>query len=443
MKTTLRNYQQQILEDLIDVPSVALFLPTGTGKTVTSLKWFEENGTNKLLIVCPKSILSQWAGVIKAELPHLNVLVFPKNASIAKKDNIVSMSDADVIIVNFDIVSKMKSLYKKVNANWSVIVDESHRMKNPDAKVTQELLRIGNKTIHKAILTATPTQGLHGGYIDYWSQLKFIGAINMDLDAYKARYCIVVPINFGGRYPVKTITGYKRTYELDRILQQYARSYAPKYGEYEPEHIEVKLEKPDSYNKMLREEAYKDIALTSSMAKRIAAKTLCTGVVAGMDIWKDHHNYVDNNIKLDWLKEFIEDTDEKLMIFYNYDVEKDALVMLLKELGKKYVIINGQTKDKFAEIKKDFDVVIGQYQAMAESLDGLQYKTHIQILFALPESSLLYKQAIGRIDRIGQTKVPTYYYPIIEGTIEEKIYDMIQKKLDFSQEVLERLLVGV
>lgn len=443
MKTPLRNYQRQILDDLIDIPYTALFLPTGTGKTITSLKWFEENDTSKLLIVCPKSILSQWAEVIHTELPHLNILVFPKNASIAKKDNIVSMSDADVIIVNFDIVSKMKSLAKKVTMNWSIIVDESHRMKNPDAKVTQELLRIGTRTIHKTILTATPTQGMYGGYIDYWSQLRFLGAITMDLDTFKNRYCIIVPINFGGRYPVKTITGYKRTYEIDKILQTCARSYAPKYGEYEPEHIEIKLERPDSYQRMLNQEAYQDIALTSAMSKRIAAKTLCTGVVAGMDIWKDHHNYVDNNIKLDWLAEFIEDTDEKLMIFYNYDVEKDALVRLLKDLGKKYVIINGQTKDKFAEIKKEFDVVIGQYQAMAESLDGLQYKTHIQILFALPESSLLYKQAIGRIDRIGQTKVPTYYYPIIEGTIEEKIYDMIQKKLEFSLEVLERLMVGV
>jgi SNF2 family DNA or RNA helicase len=59
----------------------------------------------------------------------------------------------------------------------------------------------------------------------------------------------------------------------------------------------------------------------------------------------------------------------------------------------------------------------------------------------MPESSLLYKQALGRIDRIGQTRVPMYYYLVMEKTIDEDIYDMIEKKIEFSEEILDKLLL--
>ena len=114
----------------------------------------------------------------------------------------------------------------------------------------------------------------------------------------------------------------------------------------------------------------------------------------------------------------------------------------MKKLGKKYIVINGNTKDKFSEIKKDgYDVVLGQFQAMSESLDGLHLRSHIEVFFAMPESSLIYRQALGRIDRDGQTKLPIYYYLIMKDTIEEQIYRMIEKKIEFSERTLTELVI--
>jgi SNF2 family DNA or RNA helicase len=59
----------------------------------------------------------------------------------------------------------------------------------------------------------------------------------------------------------------------------------------------------------------------------------------------------------------------------------------------------------------------------------------------MPESSLTYKQAIGRIDRIGQTKVPMYYYLVMKDTLDDKIYKLIEQKLDFNEDILERLVL--
>jgi hypothetical protein len=142
------------------------------------------------------------------------------------------------------------------------------------------------------------------------------------------------------------------------------------------------------------------------------------------------------------LREFLEDTDEVVTIFYQYNVEKDLIVELLHNLGKSFVLVNGDTKDKYNEINnKTYDVVVGQYQAMSESLDGLQHKSHIMVMYSLPESSLTYKQALGRIDRIGQTKVPMYYYLVMKDTIDQSIYHLIEQKIEFSEETLDKLAV--
>ena len=122
---------------------------------------------------------------------------------------------------------------------------------------------------------------------------------------------------------------------------------------------------------------------------------------------------------------------------YQYTVEMQNIRNLCTELGKSYLVVNSKT----ASLIKDgnFDVYIGQYQALGVGIDGLHWKSHIMILFGLPESSLLYTQTLGRIDRIGQTKVPMYYFLIMKDTIDEDIMKLIDEKVEFSEETLERL----
>jgi SNF2 family DNA or RNA helicase len=265
----------------------------------------------------------------------------------------------------------------------------------------------------------------------------------MSYTDYYERYCITKSINYGtSPYPVKTIVGYKHTEEIKSILDKCARYYESKFGDFEPQHNKITLEQTPSYKKILREEAYKDIMITNSMRKRVALKTLSSGTIYGQDMSDTHYSYEDNTTKLDWLEDFLSDTNEIVTIFYQYNVEMEALKKLLAKLKKRYIVINGQTKNAVKEVQRtDYDVIIGQFQAMSESIDGIQHKSHIEVFLTMPESSLTYKQAIGRINRIGQTKVPMYYYLVMKGTLDEKVYNLIEQKLDFSEEVLERLVL--
>lgn len=448
---TLRPYQKSIIDKSRHLSALGLFMGTGTGKTITSLERFKLNPTPNLLVVCPKSVVTQWASVINEHYPEYKVLEFPKAnmTSYDKNKYIEQNKDAyNVIIVNFEILYKLEALFAVVDRSYTIIIDESHRIKSygtkrSPVKQTRAALRLSYLTPYKMILTATPTQANYGGFIDFYTQLFFLGYLDMKYEDFKREFVIEEPKQIRGRpYPIKVITGYRNIDRLEKMLGLTCFYYSPQLGDFPPEHIKIDIARTKTYARTKREMVYKDILLDNSARKRIGLKTLTSGRIMGMNEFNERFYYDDNKSKIQWLEEFLFDTREVVTIFYQYNVEKELIEELLKKMNKRYVLINGQTQDKFSEINnKTYDVALGQYQAMSESLDGLQYKSHIMVMYSLPESSLTYKQALGRIDRIGQKKVPMYYYLVMEKTIDQNIYDLIEQKIEFSEETLDKLKI--
>lgn len=428
-----------------------IFITGNSGKTITSLARFEENDTDNLLVICPQKVVSQWWEEIE-KYTDLKPIKYGISLSSTKKWKIMeeylkSKTKNKCIVVNFDIICKL-DLVKYIDNNWTIIIDESHKIKSvgtsrKPVQITNYCLELGCKTDYKIILTATPTEKEQGGYIDYYSQLRFLGYIDYNITYFKNKYCIMEKLQYPGMpFPITKI----KEYRMDKIkedflpiLQATCRYYAPKYGDYEPQHIKVSIDICNSYPKLLRERAYRDITFDNVSALRIGKKTLTSGAITGTDEYYDRYIYKDNDKKISWVKEFLENTDDKVAILYNYNVELALLQELCESLGKKYIIINGSIKDKPAELKKDFDVILGQYEAFSESLDGLQYKCHLMVFYSMPDSSRAYKQSLGRIDRIGQEEVPTYYYLIMKGTIDEAIYRLLLSKVEFSERDLNKL----
>ena len=340
----------------------------------------------------------------------------------------------------------MTALKTIIDSMWYIIVDESHKIKElgtrrSPVKVTEMALKLGAQTPYKLILTATPTQKQYGGYVDYFSQLTFLGHLKMPYRVFEDRYCVTKKLQIPGTpYPIKQIVGYKNTKELDNLLSVVARRYVPKFTDDEPRNIVEYLDKPNSYKKLEKERYYADLSFESVPAMRLAKKTLTSGVVLGRTKYNESKKYVDNTVKRDWVKEFLLNTDETIVIFYKYNVELEQLEEVCNELELPYIVINGANTHKKQDIEEgSYRVVLGQYNACGESIDGLQYKSHIVVYYAMPESSLEYVQSLGRINRIGQEFLPTYYHLVMRGTLDEKIYKMTLEKVEFTEEVLNRL----
>lgn len=451
----LRGYQEQILNELRYVPSIGLFIKTGGGKTITSLARVEQNGTPNLLVVCPQKIITQWWEVLEK---HTDFTICKCGMSVnsKRKNEIISkfvqneFINKKCIVVNFEILHKIECLKHCLCDNWTMIVDESHKIKNMGTTrkpviATKTCLELGERTPYKIILTATPTEKENGGYIDLYSQLRFLGYIDYSESYFKNNFCFISKMQLPGMpFPIPKIVGYKMENierELKPILNATCRYYAPKYGDYEPQMVDIKIPKTKNYNKLLRDRVYEEIIFDNVSAMRIGKKSLIGGKITGTNEYGDRFTYDDNDEKASWLEEFLSNTDDVVSVLYCYNVEKDKIIEVCEKLKKKYIVINGDVVDKPKELKKEFDVVIGQYQAFSESLDGLQYKCNLMVFYSMPDSSLLYKQSLGRIDRIGQTKVPTYYHLIMEGTIDETIYDMLKNKVEFSEKELNEISI--
>lgn len=452
-KIILRDYQQQIIDELKHLASFYLLMGTGTGKTITSLESLKHYPTTNLLVICPKSAIKQWQNVLKEHYSY-NVIEYPIKASSSKIEQI--LKDArphtkSAIIINYEMTYRIRYLQSMVDSSWTIIADEIHRIRNVGThtkprRATKAVLELGEKTPYKIGLTATPVQGNFGGYVDYWAQLSFLGLTNLTFKKYYDKYVLHKEVSYGGAYPVKKVVGYQNTEEIDSLLQKVARRYVPKYDDFEPQFMEIMLERTKKYPSLLYDKAYVNkevtILLNNSARTRIAKKTLTSGTIMGYDFNGNKHVFEDNTVKIDWVRDFLEDTDEVVSIIYTYNVELDSLKKVCEDLGKTYIVINGATQDKYTLVNNGgYDVVLGQYKAIAEALDGLHLFCHIEVLFSMPESSLDYVQVIGRIDRIGQTKVPMYYFLVMENTIDEAILKKIKEKVEFSQETLELLEV--
>ena len=171
----LRDYQKQILEELRFVPSIGLFIKTGGGKTITSLARVEQNGTKYLLVVCPQKIITQWWEVLEKHT-DFTICKYGMSVNAKRKNDIIEefLKDNSIkkkcVVVNFEILHKIECLNRYMYDGWTMIVDESHKIKNMGTTrkpviATKTCLELGEKTPYKIILTATPTEKENGGYM--------------------------------------------------------------------------------------------------------------------------------------------------------------------------------------------------------------------------------------------------------------------------------------
>ena len=223
MSTELYKYQQAIVDNQL-TPQTALFMDMGTGKTVTSLNVFKKFRTKRLLIICLISKMKDWQHDIAKECGMASVILdkgTPRNIKLLQKDN-------DAYIVNFESAWRLgATLLKWVDKNTTVIIDESHKIKNPTSKIGKFCAQLKNRTEHKIILTGTPQSQ---GYIDYYNQLYFLDMLNYPFSEFKKLFCVYTQKIFNG-FPVKQLTGYQNTKVLDELIRNRCVFYERKVNE--------------------------------------------------------------------------------------------------------------------------------------------------------------------------------------------------------------------
>ncbi|RLB78481.1 MAG: helicase [Deltaproteobacteria bacterium] len=129
-----------------------------------------------------------------------------------------------------------------------------------------------------------------------------------------------------------------------------------------------------------------------------------------------------------------ENKNEKMIIFTQY---LETLYFLQDEIGKYYdpkkiaIVKGGPLEDKIASCESFWDEDGAQF-LISTSAGGEGINLQVcRILFNydLPWNPMAVEQRIGRIHRYGQTETVQVYHLVAEGTIEEKVYAILEEKL--------------
>lgn len=170
----------------------ALFDEQGLGKSkqlidaiAAEIKTGEIRGA---LIVCPNGLKSTWADEIErfCSLPYA---VF--GAGRTARRAAFRTLRASFYVINYEAVgAELPSLRALLRFKpMALVLDESHRIKTPEARVTKAVLQLRNDAKRRYLLTGTPVANKPE---DLWSQIFFLDdgeALGTTFDDFRARYC--------------------------------------------------------------------------------------------------------------------------------------------------------------------------------------------------------------------------------------------------------------
>ncbi|MGH0899528.1 SNF2-related protein [Bacillus cereus] len=399
-------HQDRALNETYKHNRVAYYLDMGLGKTFVGSEKMWELNTPYNLLICQKSKIDDWKEHFEQHYDY-KVIVFDKQ-------RMEDIPEESVLIVNYERAWRRDELLK-LN-NFTLMLDESSKIKNDKSKQTKFILRLNAENI--ILLSGTPTGGK---YEELWSQLHLLGwKINQKL--FLKQFVVQEWDDRNSKYK---ITGYKNVERLKAKLKQYGAVFMKTEEVFDlPETTDVKVKIPGTkLYKEFKKHHIVEIGEELLIGDTPAAKKLYLRQLAG--------SYNEN--KLQYVKDLVESTNDRIIIFYNFKKEYEALVDLIE---KPISTVNGDLKDLTAYEKFENSITLIQYQAGAMGLN-LQKANKI-VYFTLTDKSELFEQSKKRTHRIGQERPCFYYYLLTDGSIEWRMLDVLKERKDYTDALFEK-----
>ena len=172
-KTTPFPHQLDAFRAIKDLHYAAIFHEQGLGKTKIALDlvlyWLVRDIVDSAIIVVKKGLIGTWRSEVSRH-SHLT----PRLLGQDRNANFYAFnSPARLYLVHYEaLLSERKRLdlflrTRRVGA----ILDEAHKIKNPDARVSQALHALSDRFVRRAIMTGTPVANRP---YDLWSQIRFL-----------------------------------------------------------------------------------------------------------------------------------------------------------------------------------------------------------------------------------------------------------------------------
>ena len=360
-KTKPYDHQRTALNSSANENQWAYFMEMGTGKTKVTIDNFAylyfKNKINAVLIIAPKSVYTIWENEIETHIPNdIKYKIFKWN--IDKPKDYASLNktkDFRIFLINVEALSTKRGLdacadYLSKNTLNFVVLDESTTIKNRSAKRTKNILRLRSLSHIRRILTGSP---ITKSPLDLYTQCQFLSPELLGFTSYltfRNRYAEMADLPVGSGRFIQIPKYYKRLDELEdklkgfstRIRKDQCLDLKPKIRQ--RRYIELEGKNKALYNR-LREHALaivedSTISFSNKLTEIIKLHQVCNGFTKDDDgkILQLHDQ------KIDALKEILDETDGKVIIWANYlwNIHQIKHELMVKYGEKSTVCIFGE-----------------------------------------------------------------------------------------------------
>jgi len=447
IKADLRPYQKEGFDFLCHLTDLKLggilADDMGLGKTLqtlTWLAWLRERNIKQpkpALVICPASVLHNWRREAEKFTPHLKVLVLESGA--ARHNLRKQIPQYDLIVTNYALLRRDLEALQKF-AFSVIVLDEAQFIKNPTAQVTQCVKQL--KASQRLALTGTP---LENRLLDLWSitdfvQPGYLGSQDHFTETYEPK--VEENGDVAQRIARRRLSAKIRPLMLRRLKQQVAKDL--------PDRIEERrdCELGEAQRKLYlaelrrsREQVMQTVAekgLNKSKIHVLAALTRLRQICC-------HPQLVGNDSlsgKTETLFELLEPLlaeGQKVLIFSQF---VQMLKLLETECRNRQIpthVLTGETKERQNVVQgfqSDPNAAVFLLSLRAAGT-GLNLTTASYVVLYDPWwNPAVEAQAIDRSHRIGQTRTVNAYRLIAPGTVEEKIWELQQRKAQTIADVL-------
>lgn len=425
---TLYPHQQDALNDTEDNNKIAYYLDMGLGKTFVGAEKMIQLGARVNLVICQKSKIDDWVEHFKKY--YFNdcyiVLDLTDTKQLEQYFNVDFRYGCRVVgVINYELAFRRPKLAEL--EDFTLMLDESSLIQNENSKRSRFILKkLQPKNV--ILLSGTPTGGK---YEKLWSQLSLLGW-NISKKLFYSQY---VDFHYDDNegFPIMIIDGYKNVERLKKKMRDHGCIFMKTEDVIDlPEQIHNTINVPTTKEyRIFRKERIVEMNLPPcDDTLALVGDTTFTKMLYERQLCGQY-----NKDKLKAFEDLLESTNDRLIVFYNFTAELDAMKHVCDTLGRVYGQVNGSIKDLYAYEEKDDSVTFVQYQAGAMGLN-LQKANKI-VYFTPPLSSELFEQSKKRIHRVGQQKTCFYYYLTCKGSIEEKIYRTLAMRKDYTDALFE------
>lgn len=459
-------FQQSGSLFLQSAKSAILMDPTGAGKTCQVVVAAKNLKIKSALVVCPSSVKRNWAREIKMWWPGIPVYVVDGTAT--KREAIIKTSEKNPgwVIINYEslrlhsklsaygsiALTEKEKQPKSLNRHWDlVVIDESHRCKDPRSKQTRSVWAISKDSDYRWALTATP---LTKAVDTLWPVLHFLDSEEWPVkSAFIDRYAFS-SFNVWGGQEVFGIRP-EREEEFFSIFDPRSRRM-PKHiilPQLPPiineiRYIQMGTKQAKAYKTMAEKMYAEDDQGDMIVAENSISKSIRLSQFASAYCEIDNKGLMilaEPSCKLDILMEDLQGyllEGEPVVVFAQ---SRQLIEMAEKRLEKakiSYSVIKGgqsshvrqNQMDDFQNGKTNVCLVV-----IAAGSTGINlHRSRIGLFLQQSYSNVEMQQAVGRIHRIGSevhssVMVITY---LTEGTIEEDIGAILDEKATMAERII-------